>query len=86
MGGNSSWPLQISPSATYNISDTVSLERGRHSIRFGGEFRRGTVNYFRATDGAASPSLTASKLLLPARLLTSTSGFSSTVTLREISA
>jgi len=51
MGGNASWPLQTSPSQTLNISDTVTLERGKHSIRFGGEFRRGNVKYYRATDG-----------------------------------
>ncbi|HTT21438.1 MAG TPA: TonB-dependent receptor [Candidatus Sulfotelmatobacter sp.] len=51
LGGNSSWPLQTAPSATFDISDTVSVSHGRHSIRFGGDFRRGHVNYFRATYG-----------------------------------
>ncbi len=51
MGGNSSWPLETSPSATYHVSDTVSYIKGRHSIQFGGEFRDGNVNYYRATYG-----------------------------------
>ena len=51
VGGNSSWPLETAPSATYNLSDTVSIERGKHSIRFGASFRDGQVNYFRATYG-----------------------------------
>ncbi|MGA8142515.1 MAG: TonB-dependent receptor [Candidatus Acidiferrales bacterium] len=51
MGGNSSWPLQTAPSRTNSISDTVSLERGKHSIRFGGVFRDGGVDYYRATYG-----------------------------------
>jgi hypothetical protein len=51
MGGNSGWPLETTPSKTYSWSDTVSYTAGRHSIRFGGEFRFGDVNYFRATEG-----------------------------------
>ncbi|HEY6767975.1 MAG TPA: TonB-dependent receptor [Candidatus Sulfotelmatobacter sp.] len=51
MGGNSSWPLYTTPSSTYHISDTVSYIKGRHSIQFGGEFRIGGVNYYRATYG-----------------------------------
>ncbi len=51
MGGNSSWPLATKPSATYNVSDTVSYTSGRHAIRFGGEYRDGSVNYLRATYG-----------------------------------
>ena len=51
MGGNSGWPLDTIPTQTENFSDTVSRSAGRNNIRFGGEFRRGAVNYFRATDG-----------------------------------
>ncbi len=51
MGGNSGWPLETKPSATYSWSDTVSYTAGRHNIRFGGEFRFGDVKYFRATEG-----------------------------------
>jgi Carboxypeptidase regulatory-like domain len=51
MGGNSGWPLETTPSATYSWSDTVSYTAGKHTLRFGGEFRYGNVNYFRATEG-----------------------------------
>jgi len=51
MGGNSSWPLYTTPSATYHVSDTVSYTKGKHSIQFGGEYRDGSVNYYRAGDG-----------------------------------
>src|SRR5262249_23182752 len=51
MGGNSSWPLFTTPSATYHVSDKVSYIFGKHSIQFGGEYRDGTVNYYRAGNG-----------------------------------
>jgi len=51
LGGNSSWPLSTLPSQTENISDTVSLNKGRHSLRFGGDYRYGSVDYYRATYG-----------------------------------
>ena len=51
MGGNSSWPLYTTPSQTYNISDTVSYTHGKHVVRFGGSFRYGDVNYYRAGYG-----------------------------------
>jgi hypothetical protein len=51
MGGNSSWPLATTPSATQNYSDTVSFTHGRHSFRFGGVFMHGNVDYFRAGFG-----------------------------------
>jgi Carboxypeptidase regulatory-like domain/TonB-dependent Receptor Plug Domain len=51
MGGNSSWPLQTTPSQTYNASDTVSYTAGKHTLRMGGQFQYGDVKYFRATEG-----------------------------------
>lgn len=51
MGGNGSWPLYTTPTQTENFSDTVSYSAGRHAIRFGGEFRYGATNYFRAGQG-----------------------------------
>jgi hypothetical protein len=51
MGGNSSWPLFTTPSATNIISDTATYNHGRHSIRFGGQYRFGNVDYFRAGNG-----------------------------------
>ena len=51
MGGNSGWPLETTPSKTQNWSDTVSYTAGKHSLRFGGQFMYGDVDYFRATEG-----------------------------------
>jgi hypothetical protein len=51
MGGNSGWPLATSPSQTKSFSDTASYTRGRHTIRFGGDYRMGDVDYLRATYG-----------------------------------
>ncbi len=51
MGGNSGWPLNTTPSKTFSFSDTASYTRGRHTVRFGGNFRYGDVDYFRATYG-----------------------------------
>jgi hypothetical protein len=51
MGGNSSWPLETTPSKTYSFSDTASYTRGRQTIRFGGSFRYGDVTYFRSSYG-----------------------------------
>jgi len=51
MGGNSSWPLYTTPSKTNSFSDTATYTRGKHSIRFGGSFRYGDVDYYRAGYG-----------------------------------
>ena len=51
MGGNSSWPLETTPSKTYSFGDTVSYTRGRQTLRFGGTFRYGDVDYYRAGYG-----------------------------------
>jgi len=44
LGGNHGWPLLTTPNATYQFLDNVSYTRGRHTIRFGGEFRHGGSN------------------------------------------
>ncbi|HST09552.1 MAG TPA: TonB-dependent receptor [Terriglobales bacterium] len=51
MGGNSSWPLNTSPIKTYSFGDTASYIRGRQTMRFGGTFRYGDVDYYRAGYG-----------------------------------
>jgi hypothetical protein len=51
MGGNSSWPLETTPSKTDSFSDTANYTRGKHTIRFGGSFRYGDVDYYRAGYG-----------------------------------
>ena len=51
MGGNSSWPLETTPSHTQNYSDTASVTFGKHTLRFGGVFSNGGVDYYRASYG-----------------------------------
>jgi hypothetical protein len=51
LGGNSSWPLWTTPSHTQNISDTMTYTRGKHSLKFGGIYSWGAVDYLRATEG-----------------------------------
>ncbi|HVN17765.1 MAG TPA: TonB-dependent receptor [Dongiaceae bacterium] len=51
MGGNSSWPLNTTPIKTYSFGDTASYTRGRQTLRFGGTFRYGDVDYYRAGYG-----------------------------------
>jgi len=51
MGGNSSWPLNTTPIKTYSFGDTASYTRGRQTLRFGGTFRSGNVDYYRAGTG-----------------------------------
>jgi len=51
MGGNSSWPLNTTPIKTFSFGDTASYTRGKQTIRFGGTFRDGSVDYYRAGYG-----------------------------------
>jgi hypothetical protein len=51
LGGNGSWPLYTSPDTTYQFIDNVTYTRGRHSVRFGFEFRHGGSDYLRASYG-----------------------------------
>jgi hypothetical protein len=51
LGGNSSWPLYTAPNTTYQFIDNLSYTRGRHNVRFGGEFRHGGSDYLRAQYG-----------------------------------
>jgi Carboxypeptidase regulatory-like domain/TonB dependent receptor len=48
LGGNSGWPGYTSPSHTQNYADGVSYTRGKHALRFGGDFSNGGVDLFRA--------------------------------------
>jgi hypothetical protein len=47
LGGNKGWPLETIPDETYVFSDSISYTRGRHTFRFGGEFRRGKTDNLR---------------------------------------
>jgi hypothetical protein len=44
LGGNHGWPLLTTPNATYQFVDNISYTHGKHTIRFGGEFRHGGTN------------------------------------------
>jgi hypothetical protein len=51
LGGSANWPLLTTPNLTYQITDNVSWTHGRHSIKFGGEFRTGSTDNLRDIDG-----------------------------------
>jgi len=51
LGGVSTWPTYTSPSHTQNYSDTASVTWGKHTLRFGGVFADGGVDYYRARYG-----------------------------------
>lgn len=44
LGGNVDYPLLTTPNQTYIFSDNASLLKGKHNIRFGGEFRTGSTD------------------------------------------
>lgn len=50
LGGNSSWPLFTTPSKTDSVTDTASYVVGKHTLRWGGNFQYGDVDYLRGTD------------------------------------
>lgn len=49
LGGNSGWPLMTTPNYNYQVNDNVSYVRGAHQFQFGGEFRYGGTDNYRAT-------------------------------------
>jgi Carboxypeptidase regulatory-like domain/TonB dependent receptor len=51
LGGVSGWPAYTAPSHTANYSDTASVIFGKHTLRFGGVFANGGVDYYRARYG-----------------------------------
>src|SRR5712664_136774 len=44
LGGNHGWPLLTTPNQTYQGLDNISYTRGKHTFRFGGEFRHGITD------------------------------------------
>src|SRR6266436_1921762 len=44
LGGNHGWPLLTTPNQTYQGLDNISYSRGKHTFRFGGEFRHGITD------------------------------------------
>ncbi|MCU1309349.1 MAG: hypothetical protein JWO20_474 [Candidatus Angelobacter sp.] len=51
LGGNRSWPLFTVPNETYQYADTLAYTAGRHTFRFGGEFRHGSTDNLRDRSG-----------------------------------
>ncbi|MBI2681898.1 MAG: hypothetical protein HYX26_01540, partial [Acidobacteriales bacterium] len=51
LGGNRSWPLFTTPNETFQIADNISYTRGKHTFRFGGEFRHGSTDNLRDRSG-----------------------------------
>jgi len=47
LGGNHGWPLLTTPNRTLQWVDNVSYSRGKHTFRFGGEFRHGSTDNIR---------------------------------------
>ncbi len=47
LGGNHGWPLETTPDQTFQFTDNVSWTHGKHTIRFGGEFRHGSTDNVR---------------------------------------
>ncbi len=37
LGGPASWPKSVGPDSVYQFNDSVSVQRGKHAIKFGGE-------------------------------------------------
>jgi len=51
LGGDSGWPLLTTPNETYQFVDNVSYTRGKHTFRFGAEFRYGKTDNLRNRRG-----------------------------------
>jgi hypothetical protein len=47
LGGNHGWPLLTTPNQTFQFADNVSYNRGKHALKFGGEFRHGSTDNIR---------------------------------------
>ncbi len=52
LGGNQSWPLYTTPNQTLQFTDNASYVVGKHSLKFGGEFRTGSTDNTRNTFGS----------------------------------
>lgn len=51
-GGNQSWPLYTTPNQTLQFTDSATYVIGKHSLKFGGEFRTGSTDNLRNTFGS----------------------------------
>jgi hypothetical protein len=50
LGGGCGWPLSTTPNFNYQFGDNISWSRGKHQFQFGGEFRHGGTENYRATN------------------------------------
>jgi hypothetical protein len=62
LGGNHGWPLLTTPNETYQFADNVSYLHGKHSFRFGGEFRHGHTHNIRDRYGKSRIRFTGTEL------------------------
>jgi hypothetical protein len=46
-GGNSGWPQILRPAQTFQFTDNVTHSSGKHTITFGGEVRRSSVDHLK---------------------------------------
>jgi hypothetical protein len=44
LGPSTNWPLLTTPNLTYQITDNLTWTRGKHFLKFGGEFRTGSTD------------------------------------------
>ena len=51
LGGNSGWPLLTIPNQTFQFVDNISHTFGKHTLRFGGEWRHGMTTNVRNRRG-----------------------------------
>lgn len=62
LGGNHGWPLLTTPNETWQFADNLSYLRGKHTIRFGGEFRHGHTHNIRDRYGKSRIRFTGGRL------------------------
>ena len=62
LGGNHGWPLLTTPNETWQFADNLSYMRGKHTIRFGGEFRHGHTHNIRDRFGKSRIRFTGGRL------------------------
>ena len=67
LGGNHGWPLLTTPNQTFQFTDNVSYNRGKHAFKFGGEFRHGSTDNVRDRYGKSRIRFDGSAWFAPTR-------------------
>jgi hypothetical protein len=62
LGGNHGWPLLTTPNETSQFADNLSYLHGKHTLRFGGEFRHGHTHNIRDRYGKSRIRFTGGRL------------------------